>query len=212
MYTGARLFAISVMVAVMLAAAVPVGAADGIVSFRVYEPYPQQYSNETVGVRLRYADTSPATNVAVHSVWNYRTTTAEADASIDNTGYAYLQRNIGDATCGFTVRVDIFIWWDSAWSQVDSQFFTPCYDADAHARDIVDHMSDAVYGPGPIPDLTSPVAGRGVTCPADHPIKGNDNSGIYHVPGGQFYDATNARKCFTSEGAAILAGYRKSER
>lgn len=45
-------------------------------------------------------------------------------------------------------------------------------------------------------------------------IKGNIGSSgkIYHVPGGSFYDRTNAEECFENEAAAVAAGYRKSSR
>lgn len=42
-------------------------------------------------------------------------------------------------------------------------------------------------------------------------IKGNQ-SGIYHVPGGQYYDITKAEETFCSEAEAVAAGYRKSKR
>lgn len=54
-----------------------------------------------------------------------------------------------------------------------------------------------------------PIAGG--DCPGEAPIKGNASSGIYHVPGGDFYDRTNAEECFASESAAEDAGYRASE-
>lgn len=54
-------------------------------------------------------------------------------------------------------------------------------------------------------------AGSGLTCPPGYPVKGNDNSGIYHVPGQRFYDATNARRCFITEQDAINAGFRRSQ-
>jgi micrococcal nuclease len=46
-------------------------------------------------------------------------------------------------------------------------------------------------------------------------IKGNINSKgekIYHVPGGAFYDRTNAEEWFATEAEARAAGYRKSKR
>jgi len=46
-------------------------------------------------------------------------------------------------------------------------------------------------------------------------IKGNINykgEKIYHVPGGQFYDKTNAEQWFNTEQEAQAAGYRKSKR
>lgn len=49
-------------------------------------------------------------------------------------------------------------------------------------------------------------------CPDDQPIKGNAQSGIYHVPGGQYYDKTMPERCFSSESDAINAGYRRSKK
>ena len=45
-------------------------------------------------------------------------------------------------------------------------------------------------------------------------IKGNVGSSenIYHMPGGSFYDRTDAELCFTTEAAAVSAGFRKSSR
>lgn len=54
-----------------------------------------------------------------------------------------------------------------------------------------------------------PVSGN--ACPSNAPIKGNQ-SGIYHVPGGQSYDRTNPEQCFASEEEAQAAGYRKAQR
>lgn len=55
------------------------------------------------------------------------------------------------------------------------------------------------------------VAGSGSVCPHSHPVKGNDNSKIYHVPGQQFYQITNARHCFASATAAARSGYRPAK-
>jgi hypothetical protein len=49
------------------------------------------------------------------------------------------------------------------------------------------------------------------SCPDTHPIKANDNSGIYHVPGGRFYDRTKAERCYRSEAAAEADGYRRAK-
>jgi hypothetical protein len=48
-------------------------------------------------------------------------------------------------------------------------------------------------------------------CPAWAPIKGNANSGIYHVPGGRYYSRTKPEECFATEAAAQAAGYRRSK-
>lgn len=50
------------------------------------------------------------------------------------------------------------------------------------------------------------------SCPSGYPIKGNESSMIYHVPGGQFYSRTNPEMCFSSTAAARAAGYRASKR
>jgi hypothetical protein len=42
-------------------------------------------------------------------------------------------------------------------------------------------------------------------------VKANDNSGIYHVPGQAYYDATNARNCYATPAAAERDGYRASK-
>ena len=49
------------------------------------------------------------------------------------------------------------------------------------------------------------------SCPVSHPIKANDNSMIFHVPGGRFYDRTVAERCYATEDAASADGYRRSK-
>ena len=48
-------------------------------------------------------------------------------------------------------------------------------------------------------------------CPVSHPIKANDNSGIFHVPDGRFYDRTKAERCYQSADAATADGYRQAK-
>lgn len=47
-------------------------------------------------------------------------------------------------------------------------------------------------------------------CPPDYPIKGNQQSLIYHGPGQSSYAATIPEFCFASREAAEAAGYRQS--
>lgn len=49
-------------------------------------------------------------------------------------------------------------------------------------------------------------------CPVSHPIKGNDQSKIFHVPGGGSYARTKAERCYCDETAALADGYRKAKR
>jgi hypothetical protein len=48
-------------------------------------------------------------------------------------------------------------------------------------------------------------------CPSWAPIKGNADSGIYHMPGQRFYKATKPEDCFRTEAAARSADYRKAK-
>ena len=75
----------------------------------------------------------------------------------------------------------------------------------------------------PWPDATvSPVAGtadRAPTwveatdgeAPAGYPIKLKVSSGIFHVPGGRFYERTNPDRWYATADAAIADGYRQSK-
>jgi hypothetical protein len=51
---------------------------------------------------------------------------------------------------------------------------------------------------------------------SDPDIKGNlttyNNEQIYHVPGGQYYEITDAEEMFCTEEEAEEAGYRRSKR
>jgi hypothetical protein len=48
-------------------------------------------------------------------------------------------------------------------------------------------------------------------CPDGYPIKANDNSGIYHVPGGRFYARTAPERCYASTEDAEADGYRAAK-
>ena len=49
------------------------------------------------------------------------------------------------------------------------------------------------------------------SCPAGYPIKANDNSGIYHVPDGRFYDRTGPERCYARAEDAEADGYRAAK-
>jgi hypothetical protein len=48
-------------------------------------------------------------------------------------------------------------------------------------------------------------------CPVTHPVKANGNSGIYHLPGGQFYARTRPTRCYADAAAAEADGYRAAK-
>lgn len=65
---------------------------------------------------------------------------------------------------------------------------------------------------GPVefaPVWVEPVDGQ---CPATHPIKGNADSGIFHVPGGMFYDRTIPERCYATAKDAETDGFRQAKR
>lgn len=49
------------------------------------------------------------------------------------------------------------------------------------------------------------------SCPLGHPIKANNNSGIFHEPGGRFYARTRAERCYVDAAAAAADGYRPAK-
>jgi hypothetical protein len=51
---------------------------------------------------------------------------------------------------------------------------------------------------------------NGIT-PDGYPVKVKLSSGIFHVPGGRFYDRTTADRCYPSAAAAEADGYRPSK-
>jgi hypothetical protein len=54
----------------------------------------------------------------------------------------------------------------------------------------------------------APVAGA---CPAGYPVKAT-RSGVFHVPGGTFYERTTPERCYATPAAAETDGYRASKR
>jgi hypothetical protein len=48
-------------------------------------------------------------------------------------------------------------------------------------------------------------------CPEGYPVKANDNSGIFHVPGGRFYARTVAERCYANADDAVADGYRPAK-
>jgi endonuclease YncB( thermonuclease family) len=56
---------------------------------------------------------------------------------------------------------------------------------------------------------TDPLGGE---CPDSHPVKGDAEVGLYHVPAGELYDQTPARACFATAEAAEAWDYRRSRR
>jgi hypothetical protein len=49
------------------------------------------------------------------------------------------------------------------------------------------------------------------STPDGHPVKAKDSSGIFHVPGGRFYDRTKPDRCYPTAAAAESDGYRQAK-
>lgn len=82
------------------------------------------------------------------------------------------------------------------------------------AEPVVEQVADQVTEPvtnlaaEPAPRWVAPVDGG---CPDGYPIKANDNSLIYHVPGGRFYDRTVPERCYAAAEDAEADGYRRAK-
>ncbi len=49
------------------------------------------------------------------------------------------------------------------------------------------------------------------SAPESHPVKVKVSSGIFHEPGGRFYDRTRPDRCYPTAAAAEADGYRRSK-
>ena len=74
-------------------------------------------------------------------------------------------------------------------------------------------------GDGPVPaapatvtaltrESAAPVDGL---CPRGFPVKVKESSGIFHVPGGRFYERTSPDRCYATPAAAEADGYRPAK-
>lgn len=82
--------------------------------------------------------------------------------------------------------------------------------ASADHPPVGDHQSANPANPAETTEATwvEPVDGA---CPEGYPIKANDNSGIFHVPGGRFYDRTVPERCYADAADAEADGYRRAK-
>ena len=65
--------------------------------------------------------------------------------------------------------------------------------------------------PAPTPAQAWVPANDDGTAPTTHPVKVKESSGIFHTPGGRFYDRTNPDRCYPTAAAAEADGYRRSK-
>ena len=82
-------------------------------------------------------------------------------------------------------------------------------DEPAEEAEQTEQAGDEPGEPADGDDWVEPVDGA---CPATHPVKGKPGSGIYHEPGGLFYDRTVPQRCYRSAEAAEADGLRAAKR
>ena len=89
--------------------------------------------------------------------------------------------------------------------------------AEAPAADeltLADSATDAPAAEAPAAAAALPTGAVAATddgsAPEGHAIKGNADSGLYHAPGGRWYDATVAEFWFATEEDAQAAGFKKA--
>lgn len=170
----------------------------------------------------------PAGTIAVHRFWSsafeshFYTTSADEAAKVRSTdkNWSYEGTAFCSAPSAGAGTVPVFRFWSPNFRK---HFYTANADEAQRLRSSDrnwNYEGIAMYAPasGPsAPDLRaprSPVPGTW-NCPAGFPVKGNRSSSgewIYHVPGGQFYEATNPEECFATPEDARAAGYRASKR
>ena len=71
-----------------------------------------------------------------------------------------------------------------------------------------DAEHDTAVSAAAAPRWVAPINGG---CPDGYPVKANDNSRIYHVPGGRFYERTAAERCYANADDALADGYRPAK-
>jgi hypothetical protein len=93
----------------------------------------------------------------------------------------------------------------ATWPPITTDDDQPLTADDATAgRNAADRTNDL----RPAPHWTAPVDGH---CPDGYPIKANDNSRIFHVPGGRFYERTVPERCYARAEDAQADGYRAAK-
>lgn len=91
-------------------------------------------------------------------------------------------------------------------TSADSAPWSPSSPAPASSRTSPEQSEAEAAGPA-----TRWVAPADGECPAGYPVKANDSSGIFHVPGGRFYGRTIPERCYANAQDAIADGYRPAK-
>lgn len=85
-------------------------------------------------------------------------------------------------------------------------------ESEPEAATEVDAAPAAPADPAVAEPMTSWVPPVGEACPDGYPVKVNERSGIYHVPGGLSYERTRPTRCYPDEASAEADGFRRAKR
>jgi hypothetical protein len=118
----------------------------------------------------------------------------------------------------FLGAVAVFVWWrrrsqEPAVATGSPQW--PSFAPEAEPAAKAEPEREAAPEPDPEPHAGvssewMPSTSAGV-CPAGFPIKANDSSHIFHVPGGRSYERTRPDRCYATAAAAERDGYRQAK-
>ena len=95
-----------------------------------------------------------------------------------------------------------------SWPTLNSATTPPIAPTTAATEPAAAPQPAAASAAGEVPTWMGAVDG---SCPDGYPVKAN-SSGIYHVPGGQFYGRTVPERCYADPQAAEADGYRAARR
>lgn len=84
---------------------------------------PQRYTNVTAYGRLIVAG-APVAGAPVHTTWHFRTTTQTEDCVTGSDGVGHCTRNIGGASAGYRVNVDVRVTYQGSYYTAYT-WFTP---------------------------------------------------------------------------------------
>ena len=97
--------------------------ASVIVTASVSNDSPAQLTKVTVSARIAN-NGQPVVGAPMTASWFYKTTTSTCSGKTDSSGVASCTRNIGHATLGLPVRINVAITWNGQ-TYTASTSFTP---------------------------------------------------------------------------------------
>jgi hypothetical protein len=193
---------------------------DTVVQACMDKPNPDQNDNLVVTTRMSMAG-KPIAGAPVKTTWNYRTVRSECTTTSNTDGIGFCQRNIGDATLGYRVIVEVQYDYQGKGYRGETSFTPAGVAPPAVASAPTAIPAEPPLAPAPAkPSASDLSAGGQLTYSAPGcVIKGNASydtgEKIYHVPGGQYYNSTKidpryGERWFCNEQDAINNGWRKS--